>query len=83
MTGDFSCFTTQPLPFHEEKKNSPKLTNSQSINVIKVLGYSNTCVHKFQKRKKKVPIFYTCIPDILSTYHTGSAFTQHYNVCRV
>ena len=36
------------------------------------------------KRKKKIFfIFYTCIPEKVSAIHTGSAFTQHYYVCRV
>ena len=51
--------------------------------VIGVLEYSNTGVYKFQKEKNIFFIFYTRITEIVSTYDTGLAFTQHYYVCRV
>ena len=45
-----------------EVKYSPKLRDCQVCNLIKVLGYSKTGVHKFQK-EEKVGFFYTCIPE--------------------
>ena len=73
LTDYFSCYKLNKTsnPFHEEKK-SPKLKHCQIFYVIRVLRYSNTGEN-----------FYTCIPEIVSAYHTGSAFTQHYYVCRV
>ena len=48
---------------------------------------SDYCVPKktlILKRKKAIFfIFYTCIPEEVSAYHTGSAFTQHYNMSGV
>ena len=82
----FSCYKLKiqvyPTPFHKEK-NSPKLKDFQIFNVIKVVGYSNIGVHKFPKEKKYFLIFYNFIPKKVSTYHTGSAFTQRHYVCRV
>ena len=60
-----------------EVKYSPKLRDCQVCNLIKVLGYSKTGVHKFQK-EEKVGFFYTCIPEKISAYNTRSTFTQHY-----
>ena len=86
LTNYFSCYklNNNSTPFQEEK-NSPKFKDCQIFSVIKVLGYSNFGVHKLRKEKKIniLKIFYTCIPEIVSAYHTGSAFTQHYYVCRV
>ena len=68
-----TSLTRHPPPFHEEK-NSPKLKDCEIFYVIRVLGYS-----KFQKEKKLYfLIFFTCILEIVSAYHTGSAFTQQY-----
>ena len=58
----------------------------QNLNIVTfsmylVLGHSNTGVHQFQKEKKV--IFYVCIPEIVTGYHTGSAFIPHYYVCLV
>ena len=50
----FSCYklNNKSTPF-QEKKKSPKLKNCHIfIVIIKVLGYSNIVVIKFQKEKK-------------------------------
>ena len=37
----------------------------------------------FIKNSNRKKITYTCIPEKVSAYHTGSAFKQHYYACRV
>ena len=72
LTDYFSCYKLNKTstPFQEEK-NSFKLKICQIFHVIRVLGYT-----KISKRKKSY--IFKCIPEIVSAYHTGSAFTQHY-----
>ena len=77
LTYYLSCYklNNKPILFEEEEK-SLKLKNCQIFIVIKVLGHSNICVHKFQKEKKEYfSILYTCIPEKVSAYHTGSVYT--------
>ena len=85
LTNYFICYKLNktPTPFQEEK-NTSKLNDCHFFYVIRVLGIKTLVFINFKKEKKLYfLIFYTCIPEIDSAYHTGSAFTQHYCVSRV
>ena len=71
-------------PFHEEK-NSPKLRDCQFFSCNQSFGvFKHWCSLISERKKSNIFfIFYTCIPEMVNAYHTGSPFTQHYYVCRV
>ena len=85
LTDYFSCYklNNKSTAFLEEndcQKTTLRLSNflcNQSFGVFK-----HWCL-LISKRKKYFLIFYTCIPENVRAYHTGSALTQHYYVCRV
>ena len=60
------------------REKSTRFNDCQIFYVINVLG----CSLSSNRRKIYLFILCTCIPEKDSVYHTGSAFTQHYNVCR-
>lgn len=77
----FSCYNLNQPP--STKRKIPQNLDCQIFNVIIVLGHSNFGVLYVQMEKSNIFNFYTCNPEKVSMYHTGSAFTQQYYVCQV
>ena len=72
----FSChkISKKYTPIQEDKKSS-KLKDCQIFIVIKVWGIQRLVFVHFQIENSNF-LFYTCIPEKVREYHTGSAFTQ-------
>ena len=85
LTNYFSCYklnkTPTPLRRREKFSQTERLSNFLGNQRFWVLKH--WCLLISKRKKVYFKFFYTCIPEIISAYHTGSAFTQHYYVCRV
>ena len=55
----------------------------QIFYIIRVLWIQTLVLIFFNRKKLSLFKFFTHTNEIVSAYQTGSAFIQHYNVCRV
>ena len=80
-----TSLTTNPPPSKKRKIH-------QNIKIVTFLlwlkfwGIQTLVIINFKTKKSYIfvyIIFYTCIPEKVRFYHTGSVFIQHYYICQV
>ena len=74
----FSCYklNNKSTLFQEKKKlTKPEGVSSCHCN-LKFCGIQTLLLINFRKKKVIYFNFYTCIPEKVAAYHTGSAFTS-------